>query len=74
MRKNKIAQNIARETMSELHNVIEVGMSEKEIERKALALMTQKGSNSWWYHGVGALVIAWKTFRRIDARAQLLCK
>jgi len=60
MHKNKIAQNIARETMSELHNFIEVGMSEKEIERKALELMTQKGSNSWWYHGIAALVLLGK--------------
>jgi len=55
--KNKIAQNIARETISELHHFVRVGMSEKEIENKALELMTKKGSNSWWYHGIGALVL-----------------
>jgi Xaa-Pro aminopeptidase len=58
--KNKIAQNIARETMSELHDFIKTGMSEKEIESKALALMTEKGSTSWWYHGIGALVLLGK--------------
>jgi Xaa-Pro aminopeptidase len=58
--KNKIAQDIARETISELHDFIKVGMSEKEIEKKALELMTRKGSNSWWYHGIGALVLLGK--------------
>ena len=60
MKKNKIAQNIARETMSELHTFVEVGMSEKEIEGKALELMIKKGSNAWWYHGIGALVLLGK--------------
>jgi Xaa-Pro aminopeptidase len=58
--KNKIAQDIARETISELHEYIEVGMSEKVIEKKALDLMTKKGSNSWWYHGIGACVLLGK--------------
>ena len=60
MKKNIIAQNIARETMSELHEFIRVGMSEKEIQQKALKLMVAKGSNSWWYHGVGAVVLLGK--------------
>ena len=50
-------QNIARETMLELHEFITVGMSEKHIRDKAIELMTLKGSNGWWYHGVGALVL-----------------
>ncbi len=55
--KNRIAQEIAKQTISELHNIIKVGMSEKEIEAEALRLMEERGSNSWWYHGVGALVL-----------------
>jgi len=51
------AQNIARETMRDLYDFIQVGMSEKEIYDQAIALMTRKGSNSWWYHGLGALVL-----------------
>jgi len=58
--KNKIAQDIARETISELHRFVKVGMSEKDIENKAMELMTQKGSNGWWYHGIGALVLLGK--------------
>jgi Xaa-Pro aminopeptidase len=58
--KNEIAQNIASETMSELHDFIEVGMSEKIIQSKAQELMTMKGSNSWWYHGIGAIVLLGK--------------
>jgi len=60
MHQNKIAQDVARETISELHHYIEVGMSEKDIEKKALDLMTKKGSNSWWYHGIGACVLLGK--------------
>jgi len=51
------AQNIARETMHALHGFITVGMNEKQIYEEAIALMTQKGSNGWWYHGLGALVL-----------------
>lgn len=57
MEKNRTAQNIARQTLSELHDFIRVGMSEKEIETRALEMMTRKGSNGWWYHGIGALVL-----------------
>ena len=57
---NRAAQNIARETMSELHNFVKVGMSEKVIKQKAEELMTAKGSNSWWYHGIGAVVLLGK--------------
>ncbi len=46
--------------MKELHDFIKVGMSERTIEEKALELMTEKGSNSWWYHGIGALVLLGK--------------
>ena len=46
--------------MSELHNFVKVGMSEKEIKEKALELMVAKGSNSWWYHGIGAVVLLGK--------------
>ncbi len=60
MEKNRVAQNIAIETMSELHHFIKVGMSEKEIEKKAIELMIEKGSNSWWYHGIGAVVLLGK--------------
>jgi Xaa-Pro aminopeptidase len=60
MHQNKIAQDIARETMRELHRFVQVGMSEKDIENKAMQLMTHKGSNGWWYHGIGALVLLGK--------------
>ena len=57
MVKNLKAQNIARETMRELHQFIRLGMSEKQIFDQAVSLMTQKGSDGWWYHGLGALVL-----------------
>lgn len=46
--------------MSNLYDFIEVGMSERIIENKAVDLMTKMGSNSWWYHGIGALVLLGK--------------
>jgi Xaa-Pro aminopeptidase len=68
---NSIAQNIAKETMSELHDYIKVGMSEKTIEDNAIELLTLKGSNSWWYHGIGALVLLGK--RSIESMSGLNC-
>jgi len=57
MKKNRIAQDIARETMQELHRFITVGMSEKNIAEKCKDLMVEKGSNGWWYHGIPAMVL-----------------
>lgn len=54
---NYRAQRIASETITELHKLIQVGMSEKEIAELAVHLMTQKGSDFWWYYGKGALVL-----------------
>lgn len=60
MEKYLIAQNVARQTMSELHDFIKPGMNEEDIAQKALDLMEKKGSTSWWYHGVGAFVLLGK--------------
>ena len=57
MADNRQAQNIARETMEALKTFIRPGVSEKEIETYANRLMEAKGSNSWWYHGIGSLVL-----------------
>ncbi len=57
MENNRIAQDIARKTMHELHRFIKVGMSEKIIAEKCKQLMEEMGSNSWWYHGVPAMVL-----------------
>jgi Xaa-Pro aminopeptidase len=57
MKNNKAAQDIARETLRLLHGYVQVGMSEKDIAAQALAWMGEKGSNSWWYHGIGAVVL-----------------
>ena len=55
--KNRAAQNAARDTIHELHALVRPGMSEKEIETLALEGLVRRGSDSWWYHGVGALVL-----------------
>ncbi len=58
--KNRVAQEIARETMRALHGLIRAGMSEAEIRRVAEAEMVARASNGWWYHGIGALVLLGK--------------
>lgn len=58
--KNRVAQEIARDTMRALHGLIRVGMSEAEIRRAAETEMIARGSNGWWYHGIGALVLLGK--------------
>ena len=54
---NALPQKIAREAISEMHGIIRVGMSERDIEEKICDIMLKKGSGPWWYHGVGALVL-----------------
>lgn len=57
LQKNHLAQQIARETLNELSEIICAGMSETDIERLVCERMIQKGSGPFWYHGVGALVL-----------------
>ena len=54
---NQTAQQIARETLSELNGILHPGMSEAEIARFVCRRMNEKGSGPFWYHGVGALVL-----------------
>ena len=61
--KNAFPQQIAKEAISEMHGIIKVGMSEAEIERIICEIITKKGSQYWWYHGVGALVLLGKRSR-----------
>lgn len=49
-------QSIAKDTISELKDVIKEGISEREIVYIAEDIMRTKGVNSFWYHGVGAFV------------------
>ncbi len=57
LEKNHLAQQIAKETLVELSDIICAGMSEADIERLVCERMIQKGSGPFWYHGVGALVL-----------------
>ena len=54
---NLRAQQIARDTFSELFNVLHVGMSEKDICDFVCSRLKEKGSGEFWYHGCGALVL-----------------
>jgi Xaa-Pro aminopeptidase len=60
IKKNQMAQNIARQAMSDLHHFIKVGMSEKEIEFEAVARLEAGGSSGWWYYGLGAFILLGK--------------
>ena len=63
------AQRMAKEALSEMHEVIRAGMSEKEIADAVCSLMRSRGSGPWWYHGVGALVLLGKrTVLSVSAR------
>lgn len=50
------AQDLARYVMGELEKFIKPGVSERDIKNQAEILMIKSGSDSFWYHGVGALV------------------
>jgi Xaa-Pro aminopeptidase len=60
IKKYKAAQDIARKTMHDLHGYIKPGVSEAAITKKATQLLSDYGSNSWWYHGIGAFVLLGK--------------
>lgn len=60
IKKYKAAQDIARKAMNDLHSFVEPGVSEAAITKMAIQLLTDYGSNSWWYHGIGAFVLLGK--------------
>lgn len=49
-------QSVAKATISELSQIIEEGITEKEIVHRAEEIMRNKGIHSFWYHGIGAFV------------------
>lgn len=53
----KGVQDIARRTMDYLESVIIEGVSESDIAEAANRYMLENGASSFWYHGVGSLVL-----------------
>ena len=53
----KIAQQIAKDTLWETNDIIQVGMSEKDIYDIVSEKLLKKGSDAWWYHGIPCLVL-----------------
>ena len=49
-------QTLCRNTMAYLTNVIRPGIALTEIRRLAEEFMQANGADSFWYHGVGAMV------------------
>lgn len=58
MKDNLKSQKLAARAMERVAAKLRPGQSEAEIARMAEAEMTSLGSEGWWYHGVGALVLA----------------
>lgn len=53
---HKAVQQIAKNTISKLSNIIEAGISEEEIVFQAEEIMKHYGIAKYWYYNVGALV------------------
>lgn len=49
-------QNLCRRTMARLTDFIRPGISLAELRRTAEEFMLEGGADSFWYHGVGAMV------------------
>lgn len=60
MQKNRPAQEVARRAMELVAAEIRPGMTEAEVAALAEAKMSALGAEGWWYHNVGALVLAGK--------------
>ena len=58
--KNQPAQEIARKAMEEVAAEIRPGMTEAQVAALAEEKMSALGAEGWWYHNVGALVLAGK--------------
>jgi len=56
----KRVQSIAKETIDFLKEKVTTGITECEIADLANNYMKKKGVNSFWYHGVGTLVLIGK--------------
>ena len=58
--KHQPAQSLARKAMELVAAEIKPGMSEAQVKALAEEKMSVLGSEGWWYHNVGALVLAGK--------------
>lgn len=54
------AQRIAKRTANYIFSLLNEGMSELEISSAANRFMENQGSTSFWYHGIGSLVLVGK--------------
>lgn len=57
---NQPAQELARKAMEQVAATIRPGMSEAQVKALAEEKMSALGSEGWWYHNVGALVLVGK--------------
>ena len=60
LRRYQEVQGLARDTIDFLRSYIHEGVSESDISHSAEEFMKRRGVTSFWYHGVGALVLVGK--------------
>ena len=53
---NIVAQDIAKKAMEQVKDFIRPGVTEREIKKFVECALINEGSESFWYHGIGALV------------------
>lgn len=58
LREYREVQFLAKRTFEYLRKTIRAGMSEKEVRAAAEEHMLENGADGFWYHGVGAFVLA----------------
>jgi Xaa-Pro aminopeptidase len=69
LRKYQEVQRIAKNTIDYLSSFIQEGVSESDISHAANEFMKNRGATSFWYHGVGSLVLVGrKTLLSISGR------
>ncbi len=58
MREYREVQSLAKRTIDHLRTAIRAGMTEKDVRSVAEEYMLDNGADGFWYHGVGAFVLA----------------
>ncbi|MBQ8813737.1 MAG: aminopeptidase P family protein [Lachnospiraceae bacterium] len=66
MQRNLPAQELARRSMEQVAAEIKPGMTERQVAVLAEEKMRDLGSEGWWYHNVGALVLAGKNRSKLS--------
>jgi Xaa-Pro aminopeptidase len=55
--KYKVVQQLVKDTMEHLEGIIQAGVTEADIASAANHFMSKNGATTFWYYGVGSLVL-----------------